>query len=244
MCSVNGDMQMDDKILLQLEQLLDYRFKDPSLLIKALAHSSHADNQFTSNERLEFLGDSVLALIICQVLFARFPEYTEGDLTKIKSMLVSRKTCAKLANHLGLTTYIRVGKGMAKTRAMSGSIAAGCLEAIISAIYLDGGFDAAAEFVLKVFGPLIDEADAEQHQENFKSLLQQHAQQTFNTTPVYELLDEKGPDHDKCFESAVVIGNRRFASGWGITKKEAEQKTAYNALVELGLLKRREDAGL
>jgi ribonuclease-3 len=149
---------------------------------------------------------------------------------------VSRKTCAQLANRLGLTKFVQVGKGMAKTRAMSGSITAGTLEAVIAAIYLDGGLSAASDFILKMFGPLIDQADADEHQENFKSFLQQYVQRQFNMTPDYELLDEKGPDHDKCFESAVVIGERRFPGAWGMTKKDAEQKAAYSALVELGQL--------
>ena len=228
---------MDKKTLQQLEQLLDYRFKNPSLLCEAVAHSSQTDNRLTSNERLEFLGDSILAVVICQTLFARFPDYLEGDLTKIKSRLVSRKTCAELANQLGLTDFIQVGKGMARTRAMGGSITAGTLEAIIAAIYLDGGLEAAADFILKMFGPLIDKADADEHQENFKSFLQQYVQRAFNLTPDYELLDEKGPDHNKCFETAVVIEERRFPSAWGMTKKDAEQKAAYNALIELGQLK-------
>jgi len=227
---------MNDDVLLQLEQLLDYRFSDPSILKEALAHSSQAKNRLLSNERLEFLGDSVLALVVCQTLFTQFPDYLEGDLTKIKSRLVSRKTCSKLANSLGLSEFVRVGKGMGRSRAMSGSIAAGTFEAIIAAIYLDGGFEAAAEFLLKLLGPIIEKTDAQQHQENFKSMLQQHSQQELNTTPFYELLDEKGPDHNKCFETAAVIRNKRFPSAWGITKKEAEQKAAYNALVELGLL--------
>ncbi len=228
---------MDEKTLRQLEQLLDYRFSNPSLLREAVAHSSQVDNRLASNERLEFLGDSVLAIVICKALFERFPDYLEGDLTKIKSRLVARRTCAKLANRLGLTKFIQVGKGMAKTRAMTGSISAGTFEAIVAAIYLDGGFSAVSDFLLKLFGPLIDQADADEHQENFKSFLQQYVQRRFNLTPNYELLDEKGPDHNKCFETAVVIGERHFPSAWGMTKKDAEQKAAYNALVELDQIK-------
>ncbi len=227
---------MDNETLAQLEELLDYHFKNRSLLAESLAHSSQASSRIHSNERLEFLGDSVLALVICQTLYTRFPRYLEGDLTKIKSMLVSRKVCAKVAGSLGLQNYTIVGKGIDKTRALSGSIAAGTLEAIIAAVYLDGGFAAAEQLILKTFGDMIDKADAEQHQENFKSVLQQHAQQTENETPTYELLDEKGPDHNKCFEICVVLAHRRFPSAWGVTKKDAEQKAAMNALLEIGLL--------
>ena len=227
---------MDDQTRKQLRELLDYRFKNPALLAEALTHSSLADSRLLSNERMEFLGDSILALVICKTLFTRFPGYLEGDLTKIKSMLVSRKTCAQLSAEMGLQHFAHVGKGMDKSRAMSGSIAAGILESVIAAIYLDGGFEPAERFVLRIFGPLIDKADAQQHQENFKSLLQQHAQQAQSETPLYEVLDEKGPDHNKCFEVCVVIGRQRYPSAWGVTKKEAEQKAARNALLRLGLI--------
>ncbi len=227
---------MDEETLAQIEELLDYHFKNRALLVESLAHSSQAPSRIKSNERLEFLGDSVLALVICQTLYTRFPHYLEGDLTKIKSMLVSRKICAKVAASMALQDFTLVGKGIDKTRALSGSIAAGTLEAIIAAVYLDGGFAAAERFILKTFGDMIDKADAQQHQENFKSMLQQHAQQTENETPTYELLDEKGPDHNKCFEICVVLGDRRFESAWGVTKKDAEQKAAMNALLKIGLL--------
>ena len=234
---LTGCVDMDEKVVLQLEQLLGHHFSDPLLLIEAFSHSSQTDDRLSSNERLEFLGDSVLALVICWTLFIRFPDYLEGDLTKIKSMIVSRKICSNVANALGLADYVNVGKGMEKTRAMKGSIAAGTIEAVIAAIYLDGGFEAASEFILRTFAKYIVNADAKQHHENFKSWLQQYSQQNLGATPDYELLDEKGPDHNKCFEVAVVIGSRRFKSGWGITKKDAEQKAAYNALIEIELLK-------
>ena len=227
---------MDTGTLQQIQSLLQYQFKNPALLDEALMHSSLADDRLSSNERFEFMGDSVLSLVICKTLFMRFPDYLEGDLTKIKSRLVSRKTCALIANDLGLPDYVRVGKGMSQTRAMSGSIAAAVLEAVICAIFVDGGIDAAEAFILNVFNPLIDEADAKEHQENFKSLLQQYCQKEFNLTPMYQLLDEKGPDHNKCFEVAVVIKHRRYPGGWGVTKKDAEQKAAYNALIELKLI--------
>jgi len=227
---------MDEEILQQIEQIIGYRFSNRDLLYKALTHSSAVDNRFLSNERLEFLGDSVLSIVICQTLFERFPGYLEGDLTKVKSMLVSRRTCSLVAMQIGLQEFLKVGKGMTTNRALAGSLAAGLLEAIIAAIYIDGGFEAARNFILKVFNSFIDRADAEQTQGNFKSLLQQYAQQQFNVTPVYQLLDEKGPDHDKCFEAEVVIAGRHFQSAWGTNKKEAEQKAAFNALVELGVI--------
>jgi ribonuclease-3 len=227
---------MDEEILQKIEQITGYQFSDKSIVVQAFTHSSAVDDRLQSNERLEFLGDAVLALVICQALFERFPEYLEGDLTKIKSKLVSRETCAQISGQLGLHEFLKVGKGMVSNRALSGSLAAGVLEAIIAAIYVDGGFDAAREFILRIFNDLLEEADAEQVQGNFKSLLQQYAQERFSSTPSYVLLDEKGPDHNKCFELEVMIADRHFRSAWGTNKKEAEQKAAFNALLELGVL--------
>jgi len=227
---------MDEETLQQIEQIIGYKFSNRNLLSKAFAHSSAVDDRLFSNERLEFLGDSVLAAVICRALFEQFPGYMEGDLTKIKSMLVSRRTCARVTKRLGLHEFLKIGKGMASSRALTSSLAASLLEAVIAAIYIDGGFDAAGSFILRTFAPEIDRTDAEQSHGNFKSLLQQYAQQQLNTTPDYVLLDEKGPDHDKCFESEVVIAERHFPSAWGTNKKEAEQKAAFNALVELGVL--------
>ncbi|MHC4638481.1 MAG: ribonuclease III [Planctomycetota bacterium] len=228
---------MDKTDLHQIEQITGYKFKDQDLLSLALTHSSGVTNRTHSNERLEFLGDSILSIVICQTLYERFPDYLEGDLTKIKSMLVSRRSCSRAIKEMGLIQYMKVGKGMAENRALTGSLAAGLLEAIIAAVYLDGGFDAARDFILKSFNSFIEQADAKQSQGNFKSLLQQYAQQNLNCTPIYELLDEKGPDHNKCFEIQVILDNQHFSSAWGTNKKEAEQKAAFKALVELGVLK-------
>ena len=227
---------MNAATLQQIEKIIGYTFADRDILAEAFTHSSAVDNRLSSNERLEFLGDAVLALVICQALFERFTSYLEGDLTKVKSMLVSRDTCARIAKQLGLQTFIKVGKGMTSSRALSGSLAAGVLETVIAAIYLDGGLDAARRFILTFFGPTIEQADAEHIQGNFKSLLQQYAQEQFNVTPNYILLDEKGPDHNKCFELGVAIASQHFPSAWGTNKKEAEQKAAFNALVELGVI--------
>jgi ribonuclease-3 len=227
---------MDQEALRQIEQITGHQFSNLQLLQKAFTHSSVVDNRFLSNERLEFLGDSVLAVVICKILFERFPAYLEGDLTKVKSMLVSRRTCARVAQQLGLQKFLKVGKGMTRSQSLSGSLAAGALEAVIGAIYIDGGLDAVSSFIQKAFGSLMERADAGQTHGNFKSLLQQYAQQQLNTTPSYNLLDEKGPDHDKCFEVEVVIDKQHFPSAWGTNKKEAEQKAASNALVVLGVL--------
>lgn len=227
---------MDEVVLQQIEQIIGYKFSDRELLAKAFTHSSAVDNRLLSNERLEFLGDSVLALVVCQGLFERFTGYLEGDLTKVKSMLVSRSTCAEIAKKLDLQNFIKLGKGMTSSKALAGSLAAGVLEAVIAAIYIDGGMVHAHNFILRILGPAIEQANAEHSQGNYKSLLQQYSQDQFNITPVYLLLDEKGPDHNKCFELGVAIAGRHFQSAWGNNKKEAEQKAAYNALVELGVI--------
>ncbi|MHC4289515.1 MAG: ribonuclease III [Planctomycetota bacterium] len=226
----------------QIQQVLNYQFKDSQILDEALLHSSAAGNRLRSNERMEFLGDSVLSLVICNTLFNRFPDYLEGDLTKVKSRLVSRKSCAEIANQLQLPGFMKVGKGMERTRAMSGSVAAASLESVIAAIYLDGGMAVAEQFIVRVFDAMITQADAEQHQENFKSLLQQHCQRRHSLTPYYELLDEKGPDHNKCFQVAVVIQHQRYPGAWGVTKKDAEQLAAKEALIELGLITQTQEA--
>jgi len=227
---------METKVLRQIEKILQYKYSDKELLKKAFKHSSAVDDRSMSNERLEFLGDSVLELVICQELFERFSNYLEGDLTKIKSMLVSRKVCAKITNQLGLTDFLQIGKGMTGSRSLNGSLASGLFEALIASIYQDGGFEAARKFLLRCYKPLIDQADANHSQGNYKSVLQQYAQKHFNTTPTYELLDEKGPDHNKCFESVVSINGKHFRSAWGTNKKDAEQKASYSALVELGVI--------
>jgi len=229
---------MDEEILQKVEQIIGYQFKDRKLLARAFSHSSAVENRFLSNERLEFLGDAILGMVICQTLFEQFPDYLEGNLTKVKSMLVARRTCAKITRHLGLQEFLKVGKGMGSNRALAGSLAAGLFEALVAAIYIDGGPATAKEFILKNYGPLLGQADAAHSQGNFKSMLQQYCQQQFDAVPIYELLDEKGPDHDKCFESSVILNGRHFSSAWGTTKKEAEQKAAFNALVELGIIER------
>ena len=228
---------MNKQTIQRIEDSLQYHFSDIAILKKSLTHASAAPTRLDSNERLEFLGDSVLGLVICQALFEKFPRYLEGDLTKIKSKLVSRKTCSMIASGLNIEDLFNIGPGMQKSSALKGSIAAAMLEALVAAVYVDGGFEAAKKVVLKLFSPLIEQSDAAEHQENFKSLLQQYVQQKLEKTVAYEILDEKGPDHNKCFESAVVIDKKRYPSAWGTTKKESQQIAAFNALVELGVIK-------
>src|SRR4051812_40015706 len=175
-------------------------FHDKKLLIESLTHASSADNRLNSNERMEFLGDAVLDLVVCEELYKLFPEKQEGDLTKLKSAVVSRRTCAEVSNEAGLTDLLIIGKGISSRSAMPSSLAAAVYESIVAAIYLDGGFEVVKEYVLRTMRPKIEAIASNAHQQNFKAVLQQHAQKALGATPQYELLDEKGPDHSKCFE--------------------------------------------
>lgn len=216
------------------EAVLGYRFRDRSLLTAALTHASVADHRLHSNERLEFFGDAILAMVVCDELYRRFPDLLEGELTKIKSTVVSRSTCAEVSRALGLPDLLFLGKGMAGRSRLPNSLAAAVLEALIAAMFLDGGgIEEARRFILQHMGEQIRLAAESEHKRNYKSQLQQYAQRALNGTPVYELLDEQGPDHSKCFEVCVTIHGRRFPAAWGPSKKEAEQKAAFNALMEL-----------
>jgi ribonuclease III len=225
-----------DHILEAAQRILGHTFKDPESLVRALTHASIAERRLQSNERMEFLGDSVLGLIVSERIYHRFPALLEGEMTKIKSSAVSRQTCAMIARTLGLDELLITGKGMQHAEAMPQSLAAAVLESVIAAIYIDGGYAAAERFIGPLIDPLIERAAASGHQENFKSVLQQHAQQTGQATPLYRTLDEKGPDHAKCFKVCVEIAARRFQAAWGQSKKQAEQAAALNALTELGLI--------
>src|SRR6184192_1232117 len=218
------------------EKVLGYTFKNLDLLQESLTHASIADNRLNSNERMEFLGDAVLDLIVCEELYKRFPNLLEGDLTKIKSAVVSRRTCAEVSKETGLIDLLIIGKGISAREQMPSSLAAAVYESIVAAIYLDGGFEIVKEYVLRTMKPKIDDISANINQQNYKAVLQQHAQKILGATPMYELLDEKGPDHSKCFEVCVAIDGKRFDSAWGPNKKMAEQKAALLALEELGLM--------
>ena len=228
--------------LKQCQDIIGYRFDDEGLLEVALKHSSACGQRVDSNERLEFLGDAVLDIIICEELFRRFPHYLEGDLTILKSAVVSGKSCAQVARKLELQPFLQVGKGIDEQGGLPDSLVAAMLESIIGAIYLDGGLKEAQKFVMRQFEPLITLASEDQYHRDYKSMLQQHAQAKLGVTLNYELLDEKGPSHAKAFEigvSMVIEGKtRRFTPAWGISKKEAEQEAARKSLEELGVLEK------
>jgi ribonuclease-3 len=225
--------QGEETLLARCERLIGYRFSDKSLLVSALTHASGAESRLSSNERLEFLGDSILGFVVCEALFRQFPQYLEGDLTKIKSVVVSRQTCAKLSEALGLHEFLIVGKGMTTTPTIPPSLKADVFESLVAAIYLDGGFEVAREFIQTFVSPEVEMAAAGELGGNFKSLLQQLAQREYSCTPNYVLMDEKGPDHAKCFKVAASIQGKKYVGAWGRNKKEAEQRAAENALAEI-----------
>jgi ribonuclease-3 len=221
------------EILEECQNAIGYHFRQPELLRSALTHASGANTRLSSNERLEFLGDAVLGLVTCEQLYIRFPDYQEGDLTKIKSVVVSRRTCARISRQLNLGEYLFLGKGMHLHTAVPASLLADVYESVVGAMYLDGGIEPCKTFILRYLSPEIEQVAEEAHAGNYKSLLQQVAQREFNATPQYVMLDEKGPDHSKCFKLAAQIGRHTYAGAWGRNKKEAEQKAAMNALAQI-----------
>jgi ribonuclease-3 len=232
----DGEENVNVSAVAQCQEIIEYTFRDPSLLAQALTHASVSPTRLESNERLEFLGDAVLGLCICAALYRQQEDLLEGEMTKVKSSVVSRKTCAVVTQKLGLSVLLNLGGDMADPSNIPESVAAAVLESIIGAIYLDGGFEPADAFILRHMQPLLDAALENAHHENYKSVLQQYAQRNWSTTPDYVLMDEQGPDHSKCFEVAVSIDGRNFPSAWGRSKKEAEQAAAQRALIELGFL--------
>jgi len=227
----------EEQALQEVQEQIGYHFLEPSLLVMALTHASSTNSRVNSNERLEFLGDAILGMVVCHELYDRFPDYLEGELTKIKSAVVSRRTCAEISRQLGLQRGLFLGKGMSGRAQLPSSLAAAVYESLIAGIYLDcKDLERVRQFILETMSDPITRAAESEHQRNYKSQLQQYAQKTLSATPSYDLLDEKGPDHSKCFEVSVAIRGHRYRSAWGPSKKEAEQKAAFLALRELNAI--------
>jgi len=221
------------KILADCQKAIGYRFQKPELLRAALTHTSGAFTRQGSNERMEFLGDSVLGLVTCEILYSRFPDYQEGDMTKVKSVVVSRKTCAEFSKQVGLGDYLFLGKGVSTSGEIPSNILADVFEALVAAIFLDGGYGIARGFVADFVEPEVDRVAEDAIGNNAKSQLQQLAQKQFGNPPRYLVLDEQGPDHDKCFKISAEISGQRYTPVWGRNKKEAELRAALNALAEI-----------
>ncbi len=226
----------DDRQLIDLkncERNIGYTFADRNILFEAVTHASSSNTRLSSYERLEFLGDSILGFVVCEYLFQIQPDWLEGQLTKIKSVVVSRQTCARIGLGLGLEEFLQVGKGIGNRGPVPDSLLANAFESIVAAIYLDGGMKAAKGFLMRFVPDQVDLAVAGDTDANYKSELQQFAQKKFGMPPTYQLLDDRGPDHEKWFFVTARLGKEQFTPAWGKNKKEAEQKAAANALAEI-----------
>ena len=227
------------KELKQLQKKISYSFKKPSLLNQAFTHKSYAnENQVEEckdNERFEFLGDAVIDLIIGHLLMDDFPQHHEGDLTKLRSAIVNEKRFAELARKLNLGEFLLLSKGEDATGGRNkNSILADTYEALIAAIYLDGGFKRVFKVVKKHFKDILSAANqGSLHFRDFKSELQEYTQSVFKTTPKYVLVRKSGPDHNKTFEVNITFKNKVWGKGVGKSKKDASQKAAQKALLKL-----------
>lgn len=218
----------------QIEEAIGYTFKDRQLMILAFIHRSfvneHRDIITTHNERLEFLGDSILGLLVAEFLYRNFPSVPEGDLSYLRSRLVEASSCVIYVNKLNIGRFVLLGKGerMNDGRGRE-SILADFFEAIIGAIFLDGGLDAARKFIFETFAPEIA-AILSTPLSNWKALLQDYCQKNFHVAPIYKVLEASGPDHSKLFKICVSIEGEELGRGEGASKKEAQQAAAANAM--------------
>jgi len=220
-----------------LQNTLRHQFNDISVLEEALRHSSfvneQTDDSLRDNERLEFLGDAVLNLVIGHLLMRDYPELREGDLSRIRANLVNETQLADIARENGLGNYLMLGKGETQTGGHDkSSILANAFEAVIAAVYLDGGFEAAFDVIAKHFFDLIEMAQDLPSNQDYKSRLQEAVQGSIRAVPRYRVVEETGPDHDKTFHVMVTVGNIE-AHGTGKSKKTAEQDAACKALDDL-----------
>jgi ribonuclease-3 len=225
-------------LLRQFEKSSGVRFKNEALLDLAFCHRSFSNEtaQRDNNERLEFLGDSVLGLVVSSHLYRVLTDKAEGDLAKIKSFVVSEEILAGIAKTLGIDRMLLIGRGEEHSGGREKkALLADALEAVFGAYYLDSGFAEAQKFILKLLVPEIEAVLENRHRKDYKTLLQEHAQKAFRTYPRYVLTDKQGPDHDRTFFVQVWLENKLLGSGTGKNKKEAEQQAAgeaYRALTE------------
>lgn len=210
-------------------------FKDKNLLKQAFIHRSYINenpgSNLSHNERLEFLGDAVLELVVTDFLYKKYPNYTEGELTAIRSALVNAIIISEVALKIGMNNYLLLSKGEAKDNGKARQyILANTYEAYIGAVYLDQGYNAVNKFVTTTLLPHTEEIVAKKLWRDAKSLVQEKAQEFVGVTPAYKVLHESGPDHDKHFTVGILFGTNLIAEGKGKSKQEAEQKAAENAL--------------
>lgn len=226
--------------MIELSEIFKIGIDNEELFVQALTHPSYTKEMeldYTqSYERLEFLGDAVLKLAISDVLYKKYPDYHEGDLSKIRSIAVSDATLFEISEKLGLSKLIILAKHEEKQGCRKlESVCACAFEAVLGAYYLDGKFLQLINFINEVFTPYIEDIDKNFEKFNAKALLQEYTQSITKTVPVYKLVKETGPAHNKTFEVEVWYENELVARGSGRTKKDAEQKSAYEACKKLGV---------
>ena len=234
------------KELIELTRKLGVSFRDLTLLNQALMHRSYVHDvdmdRGESNERMEFLGDAVLGLLVNEHLYARFTKRQEGRLTKIKSLVVSETVLARRAEEMSLGKYVRLSDN---ERSSGGgeraSILSDAFEAVIGALYLDGGLPSAKVFIEKHLLDGMDEILAVDEYKNYKSIMQEHAQRKLGSRPRYRVVSAKGPEHERTFYVEVRLGGRALGRGEGRNKKEAEQMAARHALVKLGVIQKTDE---
>jgi ribonuclease-3 len=219
----------------EFQEKIGYQFKNRHLLVQALTHSSYANerrmSRLSNNERPEFLGDAVLELATSEFLYAKYPKYPEGELTRLRASIVCEQTLAFCTRELELGKYLMLGKGEDMTGGRERkSVLSDALEAVIGAIYLDGGFASAKEFIHKF---ILNDMEHKQLFFDSKTILQEIVQGNYDQELSYQLIGESGPDHDKKYTVEARIGEKVLGQGEGRTKKSAEQEAAYQALLYL-----------
>lgn len=218
--------------LVEIEQKIKYEFKDKELLKKALTHTSYAyEHGVESNEKLEFLGDSILEFVSSEYLYLNFPKLKEGEMTKVRATVVCESSLYKVAKNLGFGNYLYLGKSELATGGNDRqAILADSVEAVIAAIYIDGGLEPSKAFIIENLSQEIEIASKNVGQKDYKTVLQEKLQIHGDVKIEYIIINEKGPDHDKTFEAEVRCENKKLATGTGKTKKQAEMKAAEKAL--------------
>ena len=224
-----------EHMFVKLESVIGYTFQNKQLLKQAMTHSSYSNehrlSRISNNERLEFLGDAVLEIVSSDFLYHKYTNLPEGELTKLRASMVCEPTLALCAADINLGSYLLLGKGEEATGGRNrDSIVSDAMEALIGAIYEDGGFANAKEFI---YNFILNDVKDKQLFYDSKTILQEIVQREYKDPLEYELLAETGPDHDKIFEVCVKIGDRVIGSGRGRTKKAAQQKAAYEAILKL-----------
>lgn len=228
--------------LKQLQKKLRYKFRKFHFLQEALTHTSYVNENpqagLKSNETLEFLGDAVLGLVITEYLYKNFPSFSEGKLSILKSTLVSEQVLAELSKRLDLGEYLILGKGEDRGQIrMRQSVLSNALEAVMGGMYMDNGIKAVRKFIYRLYEDKLKETPKEEVLGSYKNRLQHYTQTEFGCIPVYEVISEKGPSHNRLYEITASFNGRVYGRGKGTSKKRAEQEAARSALIALGLEK-------